>query len=80
MTRCPECRGTGANGCEPTVTCETCGGNGAVDVPASDQLRKEIHLVIRRYGEESDVTVYQAVGVLEIGKLDLVEMLERAKE
>lgn len=50
------------------------------EVPASDQLRKEIHGLIRRYGQESDVTVYQALGVLEIVKLDLVEMLERSRE
>lgn len=49
-------------------------------VPASDQLRKQIHDVIRRYGQESELTVYQAVGVLEIVKLDLVEMLERRKD
>lgn len=47
---------------------------------ASDQLRREIHDVIRRYGQESDVTVYQAIGVLEIVKLDLVEILEKARE
>lgn len=48
-------------------------------VPASDQLRHEIHEAIRRYGEESDATVYQAIGVLEIVKLDLVEMLDKAQ-
>ena len=47
---------------------------------ASAQMRKEIKKVIRRYGEESDVTVYQALGVLEIVKSDLIEMLERATE
>lgn len=47
---------------------------------ASSQLRREIRNVIRRYGEESDVTVYQAIGVLEIVKLDLVEALDRAQE
>jgi len=47
---------------------------------ASNQLRREIREVIRRYGLESDVTVYQAIGVLEIVKLDLVDMLERARE
>jgi len=47
---------------------------------ASDQLRQEIREVIRRYGQESDVTVYQAIGVLEIVKFDLVDMLEKARE
>lgn len=44
---------------------------------ASDQLRKQIHDVIRRYGQESDITVYQVMGVLEMVKLDMVDMLER---
>ena len=47
---------------------------------ASCQLRREVHDVIRRYGQESDVTVYQAIGVLEIVKIDLVDMLEKARE
>lgn len=47
---------------------------------ASNQLRREIHEVIRRYGQESNVTVYQAIGVLEIVKLDLVDMLQRDHE
>lgn len=46
----------------------------------SDQMRKEIHAVIYRYGQESDVTVYQSIGVLEIVKIDLVEMLESRTE
>lgn len=50
------------------------------DIPASDQLRKEIHAVISRYSQESDVTTYQVIGVLEIVKLDLVEMLEKCRE
>lgn len=47
---------------------------------ASDQLRRELHQVISRYGQESDVTFYQTIGVLEIVKLDLVDMLEKAHE
>lgn len=47
---------------------------------ASNQLRVEIRNLIRRYGRESDVTVYQAIGILEIVKLDLVDMLEKARE
>ena len=47
---------------------------------ASKQLRRELHDVIRRYSQESDVPVYQAVGVLEIVKIDLAEMLEAAHE
>lgn len=54
--------------------------NKDVPIPVSDQLRKEIHNVISRYGQESDVTVYQTIGVLEVVKLDLIEMLERSRE
>jgi len=46
-------------------------------VNASDALRREIHSILRRYGQESDITLYQAIGTLEIVKLDLVEMLEK---
>lgn len=45
---------------------------------ACDQLRNEMHAVIRRYGYESDLTVYQVMGVMEIVKIDLV--LERAQK
>lgn len=45
---------------------------------ASRLLRQEILNTIRRYGQESDVTVYQAIGVLEIVKLDLVEIMEQS--
>ena len=47
---------------------------------ASWLLRRELRAVIRRYGQESEVTVYQAIGVLEIVKLDLVDMLEKGSE
>lgn len=45
-------------------------------ITTSNQLRHEIKNVIRRYGVESDVTVYQALGVLEIVKMDLIEYLQ----
>lgn len=47
---------------------------------ASDRIRREIHDVIRRYGEESDVTVYQALGVLRMVEHDLIAMLDRAQQ
>lgn len=47
---------------------------------ASDQLRKEMLSLAIRYGEESDITVYQILGVLEIVKLDLVDQLEYRKK
>ena len=51
-----------------------------LNAKASNQLRRELRAVIRRFGQESDVTVFQAIGVLEIVKLDLVDMLETASE
>lgn len=40
-----------------------------------DQLRKEIWAVIRRYGKESDVSIYTVLGTLEVVKADLIEGL-----
>jgi len=45
-----------------------------------DQLRRELLDLMRRYGQENDVTVYQAIGVIEIVKLDLMEKLKQARE
>lgn len=45
---------------------------------APSQLRREIMNIIRRYGQESDVTIYQAIGALEIVKADLIDILDRA--
>ena len=42
---------------------------------AGSQLRRELFNVIRRYGKESAVTVYQAIGALEIVKADLIDGL-----
>lgn len=49
-------------------------------VQASAQLRRELIALIRRYGYESDVTVYQAIGVLEVVKLDLIDLLVEANQ
>lgn len=53
---------------------------GDYNLTASNQLRREIHAVIRRYGQESAVTVYQAIGVMEIVKFDLVDLLKKDHE
>lgn len=45
-------------------------------VKVGDQMRQEIHAVIKRYGDESDVTVYQTLGVLHIVMGDIERMLE----
>lgn len=50
------------------------------NVQASNQLRAEIRSVLKRYGQESGITVYQAIGVLEVVKHDLVDMLEEAQQ
>ncbi len=42
---------------------------------ASEQLRDEIRAVISRYGEESDVTVAETLGVLELMKAEVIERL-----
>ncbi len=39
-----------------------------------DQIRAEIHAVLRRYAQECDVTVCQILGVIEIVKADLIQM------
>lgn len=46
----------------------------------STQLRNELMAVIVRYGKESDVSVYAAVGALEVVKADLLEILAEATE
>lgn len=46
-------------------------------VDGSNQIRKELHAVIKRYMDESDVTVYQMLGTLDAVKMDLWDMLER---
>lgn len=50
------------------------------DCNAATQLRNELMAVIRRYGKESDVSVYTALGALEIVKADLIEKLTEASE
>ena len=42
---------------------------------AGTMLRRELHNVIRRYGQESDVTAYQAIGALRMVEYDIIEML-----
>lgn len=42
---------------------------------ASEQLREEINKAITRYGEESDVTVAETLGVLELVKAELIDRL-----
>jgi len=47
---------------------------------ASRQLREELHAAIRRSGLESDITVYAAIGCLEVVKCDLLEQLTKATQ
>lgn len=46
------------------------------DTVASNQLRREILNIISRYGSESDVTIYQILGVLTIIQHDMIDALE----
>ena len=49
--------------------------------PQSDQLELEIlHLIIRRYGSESDISVAEALGALRMVEDDLIQMLKRKIE
>jgi len=45
-----------------------------------DQFRQEIHAIIRSYGHESDLTVYQILGALTMIEHDLVAMLDAAQK
>jgi septum formation topological specificity factor MinE len=47
---------------------------------ANSQLRREILALIYRYGQESDVTVYSVLGVLDIVKADIIEKLTQGTE
>lgn len=44
---------------------------------AATQLRHEINRIIYRYGQESDVTVYQSIGVIRMVEHDLVAALDK---
>jgi hypothetical protein len=50
-------------------------GNGASG-DAGAMLRQELRSVIRRYGQESDITAYQAIGALRVVEHDIVDMLD----
>lgn len=46
--------------------------------PATAQLRMEIwNLCVNRYGQESDITVWETIGVLEVVKADLMDALNQ---
>lgn len=47
---------------------------------AGNQMRVEIHKIISRYGEESDVSVYTTIGVLEVVKANLLDHLAELDE
>lgn len=47
---------------------------------APSQFRKEVLAIVRRYGQESDLTIYQALGALEVVKADLLDMLNQGAD
>lgn len=49
-------------------------------INAGSMLRKELRSVIQRYGQESDVTVYQLIGCLEVVKQDVLDMMDKQPE
>ena len=60
----------------------SCGNNRLVSKeipnPATVQLRQEIwNLCVNRYGQESDITVWETIGVLEVVKADLMDALNQ---
>lgn len=46
----------------------------------ADQLRHELFLAIRRWSQESDITLCEAIGVLELLKVDLIQLLQLPDE
>lgn len=40
---------------------------------ASQQLKNELQNIIYRYSQESDVTIAEAIGVLELVKIELID-------
>jgi hypothetical protein len=48
------------------------------DPSAGAMLRNEIRSVIRRYGQESDITAYQALGALRVVEHDILDMMDSA--
>lgn len=44
---------------------------------AGTQLRAELWNVIRRYGQESGVTAYQAIGALQLVQQDVIDALDK---
>lgn len=43
---------------------------------AGAMLRHEVRSVLRRYGQESDLTAYQAIGAIRMIEHDIVHMLD----
>ena len=44
---------------------------------AGAMFREEIHALIRRYGQESDITFYQVIGAMRVVEHDLVDLIDR---
>lgn len=42
----------------------------------STQLRTELHSVLKRWAEESDVSICEAIGVMRIVEHDLMNMID----
>lgn len=52
-------------------------GDGS-EVEAGVMLRNEIRSLIRRYGQESSITAYQAIGALRMVEHDIVDMMDQS--
>ena len=47
---------------------------------ASDQLKDELYATVVRYAQESDISICEAIGVLEILKEQLIHMAENTED
>jgi hypothetical protein len=41
-----------------------------------NQLKRELDMLLRRYAGESDVTIAEAIGMLEIAKAELIALAQ----
>jgi len=44
---------------------------------AGEMFREEIRSLVRRYGQESDITAYQVIGALRVIEHDIIDMMDQ---
>ena len=50
------------------------------DIGPNEMLQGELHSVIHRYAQESDVSIAAAIGVLELVKDELLDYMRTARD